>query len=65
MTSRILLLSFIAICIAGAAFLAAQTETSAPLPDPLVMENGTRVTTAAQWRTTRRPELLAMFTRGW
>jgi hypothetical protein len=63
MTTRILQLSFIAICTASAAFLAAQTETSAPLPDPLVMENGTRVTTASQWRTARRPELLALFTR--
>jgi hypothetical protein len=55
--TRALQLSFIA------ALLVAQTETSAPLPDPLVMENGTRVTTAAQWRTGRRPELLALFTR--
>lgn len=27
------------------------------------MENGSRVTTAAQWQTARRPELLALFTR--
>ena len=63
MIGRNLQLSFIAICIVGAAFLVAQDDPSAPLPDPLVMEDGTRVTTAAQWRTTRRPELLAMFTR--
>jgi len=31
------------------------------LPDPLVMENGDRVTTAAQWRDGRRPELLRLF----
>jgi hypothetical protein len=32
------------------------------LPDPLVMADGTRVTTAEQWTTRRRPELLALFT---
>ncbi len=57
MIIRVLQLSFVA------ALLFAQTETSAPLPNPLVMENGTRVTTTAQWRTARRPELLALFTR--
>ncbi len=60
---RIFQLFFIAFCTAGTAFLAAQTDTSAPLPDPLVMESGTRVTTAAQWRTARRLELLGLFTR--
>ena len=33
----------------------------AALPDPLVMLDGTRVKTAEQWRTKRRPELLALF----
>jgi len=33
----------------------------AGLPDPLVMADGTRVTTAAQWRQERRPELLWLF----
>ncbi len=28
------------------------------LPDPLVMSNGQRVTSAAEWRTQRRPEIL-------
>jgi hypothetical protein len=42
----------------AAAVMSAQT----PVPDPLVMANGTRVTTAAQWRDARRPELLALFT---
>ena len=32
------------------------------LPDPLVMNNGTRVTTAAQWRR-RRAEILELFDR--
>ncbi|HVI98424.1 MAG TPA: hypothetical protein VM657_05095 [Sphingomonas sp.] len=32
------------------------------LPDPLVMADGTRVTSAEQWTTRRRPELLALFT---
>lgn len=31
------------------------------LPDPLVMENGAKVTTAEEWRTKRRPELLKLF----
>lgn len=31
------------------------------LPDPLVMEDGTRVTTAEMWRTKRRPEILELF----
>lgn len=31
------------------------------LPDPLVANDGTRIETAAQWQTVRRPELLAMF----
>ena len=31
------------------------------LPDPLVMQDGTPVTTAAQWRERRRPELLGIF----
>lgn len=33
------------------------------LPDPLVASDGTRITSAAQWRETRRPELLELFTR--
>ncbi|MEO8522037.1 MAG: acetylxylan esterase [Acidobacteriota bacterium] len=31
------------------------------LPDPLVMASGTRVTTAAAWRTERRPEILRFY----
>jgi hypothetical protein len=31
------------------------------LPDPLVMADGRRVTSAAQWRRERRPELLKLF----
>ena len=31
------------------------------LPDPLLMESGESVKTAAQWRTQRRPELLELF----
>jgi hypothetical protein len=39
-----------------------QTEpVSLPLPDPLVMSNGTKVTSAEQWRAQRRPELLRLF----
>ncbi|MVM41724.1 acetylxylan esterase [Spirosoma sp. HMF3257] len=32
-----------------------------PLPDPLLLNNGKRITTANQWRTQRRPELLERF----
>jgi hypothetical protein len=31
------------------------------LPDPLVAADGTRVTTAAEWKSKRRPELLRLF----
>lgn len=31
------------------------------LPDPLVCNNGERVTTSAQWESVRRPEILDMF----
>lgn len=31
------------------------------LPDPLIMQDGTPVTTARQWRDARRPELLELF----
>ncbi len=31
------------------------------LPDPLVMNNGTQVRTAEQWRDLRRPELIKLF----
>jgi (4-O-methyl)-D-glucuronate---lignin esterase len=31
------------------------------LPDPLVMSDGRRVTDAATWRTTRRPEILRLY----
>src|SRR6476619_4707435 len=31
------------------------------LPDPLVMRNGQRVTSAQDWRTKRRPEILQMY----
>jgi hypothetical protein len=33
------------------------------LPDPLVMADGTRVTTVERWRTSRRPELQELITR--
>ena len=39
-------------------------ETKAPayvLPDPLVMANGERVTSAGMWMKRRRPELLGLF----
>jgi hypothetical protein len=33
------------------------------LPDPLVMNDGTRVTTAAMWNEQRRPQLVEMFSK--
>ncbi len=42
------------------AVTAAQAEG---LPDPLVAADGTKITTAAEWREKRRPELLEFFTR--
>ena len=39
-------------------------ETKVPkytLPDPLVMGDGTKVTTAERWRAERRPEILELF----
>jgi hypothetical protein len=38
------------------------TGTSA-VPDPLVADDGTKITTAGQWREKRRPELIEFFTR--
>ncbi|QDK81057.1 acetylxylan esterase [Spirosoma sp. KCTC 42546] len=32
-----------------------------PLPDPLILNNGKRVTSANEWRSQRRPELLERF----
>jgi hypothetical protein len=40
---------------------AAKLPAQAGLPDPLVMLDGTRVTTREQWRDKRRPELKALF----
>lgn len=55
---------FASLCFAAAALSLAQTDSPpTALPDPLLLANGTRVTTAAQWRNQRRPELLAQFTR--
>ncbi|MES2921200.1 MAG: acetylxylan esterase [Verrucomicrobiota bacterium] len=48
--------------LAAILLLAAQAH-AADLPDPLVAADGTKVTTAAQWREKRRPELLEFFTR--
>ena len=36
---------------------------AAELPDPLIATDGTRITTAAEWREKRRPELLEFFAR--
>jgi hypothetical protein len=39
------------------------TRLSTPLPDPLTMADGTKVTSRAQWLTRRKPELMALFER--
>jgi hypothetical protein len=39
----------------------AQSPPPVPLPDPLAMANGSRVTTADQWFAQRKPELRAQF----
>jgi hypothetical protein len=43
--------------------LLAVQARAADLPDPLVAFDGTKITTAAQWREKRRPELLEFFTK--
>ncbi|MBL9187348.1 MAG: acetylxylan esterase [Opitutaceae bacterium] len=61
-----------ALALAAVASLAAQPagfnydEAKVPpytLPDPLVLNDGTRVRDAATWRAKRRPELLELFAR--
>ena len=68
--SRLLLLAPAALlCMAtpaGAQLDGNSDEAKVPayvLPDPLVMADGTRVTSAAQWTAQRRGELLALFER--
>ena len=62
-----LLLSAVALLLLGAAAFAAdfpdvsKLPARTELPDPLVMLDGTRVTTKEQWETKRRPELKALF----
>jgi len=38
-----------------------ELPAKAELPDPLVMLDGTKVTTRADWETKRKPELKALF----
>ncbi|MEO8792473.1 MAG: acetylxylan esterase, partial [Chthoniobacteraceae bacterium] len=38
-----------------------QLPISTASPDPLVMRDGTRVSTKEEWLTTRAPELRALF----
>jgi hypothetical protein len=63
---------WLAICLVGVQLLSSNRALSntattqqalppLPLPDPLVMNDGTRVISAQQWRDHRRPELLGMF----
>lgn len=43
--------------------LSSAAALAGELPDPLVANDGTQITTAAQWREQRRPELLEFFRR--
>lgn len=47
----------------AATLLFALRALAADLPDPLVAADGTKITTVAEWREKRRPELLEFFTR--
>src|SRR5688572_21572648 len=65
MRDRILLMfamAFLATNVSGAAFPDVKDLPVQPdLPDPLVMFDGTWLTTAKQWKEKRRPELAALF----
>jgi hypothetical protein len=57
---------FRACVISAATFQPNYDESKVPaytLPDPLLMQDGTRVPDAGMWRTKRRPELLEQFAR--
>ena len=43
--------------------LASAAAQADELPDPFKASDGTKITTAAEWREKRRPELLGIFTR--
>jgi hypothetical protein len=65
---RSVLLGSVLSPLAGAAVMSAaefppvdQLPVQSGLPDPLKMLDGTPVTTAEQWRTQRRPELIRLF----
>lgn len=64
-TKRIMLLApklcLLAIASAVAAAPAFAADKAAALPDPLLLQNGTQVTSAQQWNDLRRPELLELF----
>lgn len=63
--SAVITLSGILTATVGSAAIAfpeaSQLPSSAGMPDPLVMRNGDRVTTAAQWNSQRKPELKELF----
>ncbi len=64
LVSVLLILPMLATDAEAQAFKANEDESKVPsytLPDPLVCEDGSRVTTAEQWRSKRRPELLTLF----
>ena len=65
--NRIPVFIFALALLAGGQAIYGQTnydESKVPkytLPDPLIMLDGSKVTTAEQWRSKRRPEVLKLF----
>src|SRR4051794_28185217 len=63
------IIAFVAIVVGASTMLHAQTtqrsvkETLAQLPALMKLDDGSPVTTTAQWREQRRPELLTLFAR--
>jgi hypothetical protein len=49
------------VCILSLLFLCGYGQQALNLPNVLTMQNGNKVTTAKQWRTQRRPELIRLF----
>jgi hypothetical protein len=54
-------LTIVLFCLFPDKVLSQQIVNGKVLPDVLTMANGTKVTTAKQWRNERRPELIAFF----
>lgn len=53
--------TLLALVLAGVSAAAAANAAELSLPDPLVSNNGTKVTSAEQWQSQRRAEVLELF----